>query len=29
MEDMGYGIQIVFDDGHDRGIYPWVYLQTL
>lgn len=27
--DMGYGIQIVFDDGHDRGIYPWAYLQTL
>ncbi|XDA04120.1 DUF971 domain-containing protein (plasmid) [Cupriavidus sp. Agwp_2] len=29
VEDTGYGIQIVFDDGHDRGIYPWAYLQTL
>lgn len=24
-----YGVQLVFDDGHDRGIYPWVYLKTL
>ncbi|MNT50001.1 hypothetical protein D3C72_1868920 [compost metagenome] len=29
VEDMGYGIQIMFDDGHDRGIYPWAYLQAL
>lgn len=29
LEDMGYGIQIVFSDGHDRGIYPWSYLQAL
>lgn len=29
VKDMGYGIQIVFDDGHDRGIYPWAYVQTL
>lgn len=29
LEEMGYGIQIVFSDGHDRGIYPWPYLQTL
>ncbi|SOY93058.1 conserved hypothetical protein [Cupriavidus taiwanensis] len=27
--DMGYGVQIVFSDGHDRGIYPWQYLQAL
>lgn len=25
----GYGIQIVFQDGHDRGIYPWGYLREL
>lgn len=25
----GYGLQLVFDDGHDRGMYPWQYLQTL
>jgi DUF971 family protein len=24
-----YGIQLVFSDGHDRGIYPWVFLKTL
>ncbi|ACE83315.1 DUF971 domain-containing protein [Cellvibrio japonicus] len=23
---MGYGVQLVFSDGHDRGIFPWVYL---
>lgn len=26
---MGYGLQLVFNDGHDRGIYPWIYLNTL
>jgi len=25
----GYGVQLVFDDGHDRGIYPWAYLREL
>ncbi|KAF1072119.1 MAG: hypothetical protein GAK45_00297 [Pseudomonas citronellolis] len=25
----GYGVQVVFDDGHDRGIYPWAYLRAL
>ena len=25
----GYGLQLVFDDGHDRGIYPWAYLRGL
>lgn len=25
----GYGVQLVFDDGHDRGIYPWRYLHEL
>jgi len=24
-----YGVQLVFSDGHDRGIYPWAYLRTL
>lgn len=24
-----YGMQLVFSDGHDRGIYPWVYLREL
>jgi DUF971 family protein len=24
-----YGIQLVFSDGHERGIYPWTYLRTL
>lgn len=22
----GYGVQLVFSDGHQRGIYPWEYL---
>lgn len=25
----GYGLQLVFDDGHDRGIFPWIYLKRL
>ncbi|WDY57828.1 DUF971 domain-containing protein [Pseudomonas sp. PSKL.D1] len=25
----GYGVQLVFSDGHDRGIYPWGYLRGL
>ena len=24
-----YGVQIVFSDGHDRGVFPWSYLQEL
>lgn len=24
-----YGVQLVFSDGHDRGIYPWSYLLEL
>ena len=24
-----YGVQLVFSDGHDRGIYPWPYLRSL
>lgn len=25
----GYGLQLVFSDGHQRGIYPWAYLAGL
>ncbi|NWA02450.1 DUF971 domain-containing protein [Pseudomonas gingeri] len=25
----GYGVQLVFDDGHQQGIYPWIYLREL
>lgn len=24
-----YGVQLIFTDGHQRGIFPWVYLQRL
>jgi ATP-binding protein involved in chromosome partitioning len=24
-----YAMRIVFDDGHDTGLYAWSYLQTL
>ncbi|MDR7307086.1 DUF971 domain-containing protein [Rhodoferax saidenbachensis] len=24
-----YGVQLHFSDGHNRGIYPWVYLRSL
>ncbi len=24
-----YGMQFLFSDGHDRGIYPWSYLYQL
>jgi DUF971 family protein len=24
-----FGVQLIFDDGHDRGIYPWSYLHEL
>lgn len=23
------GVQVVFADGHDRGIFPWAYLQAI
>ncbi|WP_186151467.1 gamma-butyrobetaine hydroxylase-like domain-containing protein [Burkholderia gladioli] len=29
IEPIGYGVQLVFDDGHDRGIFPWPYLAAL
>lgn len=25
----GYGVQLVFSDGHERGIFPWAYLSGL
>jgi DUF971 family protein len=24
-----YAVQLVFSDGHERGIYPWAYLADL
>jgi len=24
-----YGVQLIFSDGHQRGIFPWVYLKRL
>lgn len=24
-----YALNLVFSDGHDRGIYPWVWLREL
>ena len=24
-----YGLQLIFSDGHDRGIYPWAMLREL
>jgi DUF971 family protein len=24
-----YGLQLVFSDGHEKGIYPWPYLREL
>lgn len=27
--DQGYGVQICFSDGHDKGIFPWEYLRKL
>ncbi|EJN36940.1 hypothetical protein PMI38_03628 [Pseudomonas sp. GM84] len=29
VEPQGYGVQLVFSDGHERGIYPWAYLRDL
>lgn len=29
LNPQGYGVQLVFDDGHERGIYPWSYLRQL
>lgn len=24
-----YALQLIFSDGHDRGIYPWVWLREM
>lgn len=29
LQPMGYGVRIVFTDGHARGIFPWRYLAEL
>ncbi|KAB0642560.1 gamma-butyrobetaine hydroxylase-like domain-containing protein [Burkholderia latens] len=29
VEAAGYGIRLLFGDGHARGIYPWAYLARL
>ncbi|KVG59114.1 hypothetical protein WT21_20365 [Burkholderia territorii] len=29
VEAAGYGIRLLFGDGHARGIYPWPYLAEL
>lgn len=29
LHPQGYGVQLVFSDGHERGIYPWAYLHQL
>jgi len=29
INSQGYGVQLVFSDGHQRGIYPWDYLAQL
>lgn len=29
LNPQGYGLQLVFSDGHERGIYPWEYLASL
>lgn len=29
VEAAGYGIRLLFGDGHARGIYPWPYLVEL
>ena len=29
IHSQGYGVQLVFSDGHQRGIYPWAYLAQM
>ncbi|WP_435036357.1 DUF971 domain-containing protein [Pseudomonas neuropathica] len=29
LNPQGYGVQLIFSDGHQRGIYPWAYLANL
>ncbi|MFP6560408.1 DUF971 domain-containing protein [Paraburkholderia sp. B3] len=28
MASMGYGVQLIFSDGHDRGVFPWAWFQA-
>jgi DUF971 family protein len=28
-DNLGYGLNLTFSDGHNRGIYPWGYLESL
>ena len=29
LHSQGYGLQLIFSDGHDCGIYPWPCLAQL
>ncbi|WP_118180141.1 DUF971 domain-containing protein [Paraburkholderia phosphatilytica] len=29
IQSMGYGVQFIFNDGHERGIYPWALLAEM
>jgi len=29
VQTQGYGLQLIFSDGHDRGIFPWSYLREM
>jgi DUF971 family protein len=29
MSPLNYGLQLHFDDGHARGIFPWAYLREI
>ena len=29
MASMGYGVQLIFSDGHDRGVFPWAWFDGL
>lgn len=29
LNPQGYGVQMVFSDGHERGIFPWAFLAQL
>ncbi|GGY68622.1 hypothetical protein GCM10011613_11080 [Cellvibrio zantedeschiae] len=29
INNLGQGLQFVFSDGHERGVYPWQYMYEL
>jgi DUF971 family protein len=29
LASMGYGVQLIFSDGHDRGVFPWAWFEAL